>query len=92
MNLTHIKETPVHLAFEACCRSAAARGVQVTGSELIGMIPLKCLLDAGTFYLNKKENEKISEEELVKIAVQSLGLNDLYPFDPDKKVIEYAMK
>lgn len=93
MNLTNIKETPVHLAFETCCRSAAARGVKVTGSELIGMIPLKCLLDAGTFYLNKKEeNEKRSEEELVQIAVQSLGLNDLYPFDPAKKVIEYALK
>lgn len=93
INLTNINETPVHIVFDECCRRAAGRGVRVTGSELIGLIPLKCLLEAGKYFLEKQHGSAgASEEELVKIAVKSLGLDDLSPFDPDRKIIEYVMK
>lgn len=93
-NLTDINQTPVHHAFEAACTAAANRGMRVTGSELIGMIPLKCLTDAGRFYLHRQglSPEGVAEAELVHIAVKSLGLDDLAPFDPQQKVIEYQLQ
>jgi glutamate formiminotransferase / formiminotetrahydrofolate cyclodeaminase len=93
MNLTDISVTPVHVAFDEVCRKAEARGVRVTGSELVGLIPLKSLLDAGRYYLNKQQRSSgVSDEELLKIAIRSMGLNDIVPFDPWKKVIEYVME
>lgn len=93
MNLTDITKTPLHMAFEACRESANARGMRVTGSELVGMVPLKVMLDAGKFFLEKQERSLgISEEEIIKIAVKSLGLDELSPFDPNKKIIEYSLR
>lgn len=93
MNLTNLKIAPVHVAFEACCQSAEKRGLRVTGSELVGLIPLQSLLDAGKYFLNKQQRSSgVSENELIKIAIKSLGLNDITPFDPKKKVIEYVMQ
>ncbi len=92
MNLTNISVTPVHAAFDEVCRRAEAHGVRVTGSELVGLIPLKAMLDAGRHYLRKqKRSLGVSDDELIKIAVKSLGLNDLYPFKPEEKIIEYAI-
>ena len=91
MNLTNINITPVHIAFDEVCKSAERRGMRVTGSELVGLIPLNCLLDAGKYFLKKQQRSAgVSEKELVKIAVKSLGLDELAPFDPSKKVIEYV--
>ena len=93
MNLTNISVTPLHLAFEACCQSAESRGMRVTGSELVGLVPRKVLLDAGKFFLQKQRRSTgVSEEEVIKIAVRSLGLDELAPFDPKKKVIEYLLE
>lgn len=93
MNLTNINITPIHEAFEACCKSAESRGMRVTGSELVGMIPLQAMLDAGKYFLRKQERSVgVSEEELIKIAVKSMGLDELTPFDPDKKIIEYKLR
>lgn len=93
MNLTNLNIAPVHTAFETCCQCAEKRGMRVTGSELIGLIPLQSLLDAGKHFLNKQQRSSgVSEYELVKIAVKSLGLNDLSPFDPQKRVIEYVLE
>ena len=93
LNLTNIRETPVHVAFEACCEAAAARGLRVTGSELVGLIPLQAMLDAGRYFLARQQRSLgVSEEEIVKIAVKSLGLDDLTPFDPAKKIIEYRLR
>ncbi|MBP7730747.1 MAG: glutamate formimidoyltransferase [Bacteroidales bacterium] len=93
MNLTNIAVTPVHIAFEEVCRKAEERGVKVTGSEIIGLVPLKAMLDAGRYFLKKhNKNEKASDEELIRIAVESLGLNELYEFKPDKKIIEYIIE
>jgi len=93
MNLTDIKKTPLHIAFEACRKSASKRGMRVTGSELIGLVPLQVMLDAGNFYLKKqKRSVGVSQEEVIKIAVKSLGLDELTPFDPNKKIIEYLLK
>ncbi len=93
MNLTDINLTPLHAAFEACCRSAEERGMRVTGSELVGMVPLRVLLDAGRHFLRKQRRSAgVSEEELLRIAVKSLGLDDLAPFDPQQKVIEYKLR
>src|SRR5689334_2877945 len=89
MNLTNIDETPVHAAFDACVESAAKRGMRVTGSEIVGMVPKRCLTDAGRHYLRKQQwSEGVSEEELIDIAVKSMGLSELKPFDPKEKVIE----
>ena len=89
MNLTNIDETPVHAAFDACVESAAKRGMRVTGSEIVGMVPKRCLSDAGRYYLRKQQwSEGASEEELIDIAVKSMGLSELKPFDPKEKVIE----
>ena len=93
LNLTNISITPVHIAFDEACERARDRGIRVTGSEIVGLVPLKCLLDAADYFL-KKQNRSlgISEAEKVKIAVKSLGLDDLTPFDPRKKVIEYMIE
>jgi glutamate formiminotransferase / formiminotetrahydrofolate cyclodeaminase len=92
MNLTNIAITPVHIAFDEVCRKADARGLRVTGSELVGLIPLKSLLDAGRYFLAKQQRSSgVSDGELIKIAVRSMGLNDIHPFNPEEKVIEYVM-
>jgi glutamate formiminotransferase/formiminotetrahydrofolate cyclodeaminase len=92
MNLTNISVTPVHFAFDEVCRKADARGVRVTGSELVGLIPLKSLLDAGRYYLDKQQlSSGVSDEELIKIAIKSMGLNDIHHFKPEEKVIEFVM-
>ncbi len=92
MNITNISVTPVHIAFDGVCRKAEARGIRITGSELVGLIPLKSLLDAGRYFLEKQQRSKgVSDNELIKIAIISMGLNDLYEFLPEKKIIEYVM-
>lgn len=93
INLTNISITPVHMAFDECVKSADSRGLRVTGSELVGLIPLQALLDAGKYFLNKqKRSVGVSEEELIRLAVKSLGLDELSPFDPYKKIIEYLLR
>jgi glutamate formiminotransferase / formiminotetrahydrofolate cyclodeaminase len=93
INLTNISVTPVHVAFEEACKSAQARGLRVTGSELVGLIPLKAMIDAGKYFLRKQQRSVgISDEEIVKIAVKSLGLDDLKPFHPKEKIIEYLLE
>ncbi len=93
MNLTDISVTPVHIAFDEVCRSANSHGIRVTGSELVGVIPLQAMLDAGKYFLRKQQRSTgISDREIIKIAVKSLGLDELYPFDPDKKIIEYILE
>ncbi len=92
MNLTNISITSLHEAFEACRESANRRGIRVTGSELVGLVPKKVLLDAGKYFLEQQNRSLgISEEEIIHIAVKSLGLDELGPFDPKKKVIEYLL-
>ncbi len=93
MNLTNINITSVYEAFEACCDSALQRGMRVTGSELVGMAPLKVFLDAGRYFLEKQQRSTgVSEAELIKIAIKSLGLDELGAFDPGKKIIEYQLR
>lgn len=93
VNLTNISITPVHIAFEEACRKAQERGLRVTGSELVGLIPLKAMLDAGKYFLRKQQRSVgIPEEEIIKIAIKSLGLNDLKPFKPKEKIIEYILR
>lgn len=93
MNMTNISITPLHEAFEEVCRCAANRGVRVTGCEIVGLIPKKVLIDAAKFYLKKQQRSLgISEPEMVKIAVKSMGLDDLKPFNPQEKVIEYLIE
>ncbi|MGI9161019.1 MAG: glutamate formimidoyltransferase [Saprospiraceae bacterium] len=90
MNLTDIRATPLHEAFEACCQSAESRGMRVTGSELVGLVPLSAMLEAGRHFLRKQQRSAgVSDAELIKIAVKSMGLDDLAPFDPNRKIIEY---
>ena len=92
MNLTDIAVTPMHVAFDEVVERAGARGVRVTGSELVGLIPLNAMLTAGRHYLRKQHRSTgISDAELIKIAVKSLGLDELDPFEPDEKIIEYAV-
>jgi glutamate formiminotransferase/formiminotetrahydrofolate cyclodeaminase len=92
MNITDIEATPVHIAFNEVCRSAEARGMRVTGSELVGLIPLSAILDAGRHFLRKQQRSTgVSDAELIKIAVKSLGLDELGEFDPNEKIIEYAI-
>ena len=93
MNLIDTGTTPLHKAFDEVCERARDRGVRVTGSELIGMIPLQALLDAGIYFLNKQHRSVgIPDSEIIKIAVKSLGLDELAPFDPAKRVIEYLLQ
>jgi glutamate formiminotransferase/formiminotetrahydrofolate cyclodeaminase len=92
MNLTDIKQTALHEAFEACRESATRRGMRVTGSEMVGLVPLQVMLDAGKYYLEKQQRSAgIPEREIIKIAIKSLGLDELSPFDPDQKIIEYLL-
>lgn len=93
INLTNINVTPVHIAFDEVCKKATERGMRATGSELVGLIPLNSLLDAGKYFLRKqKRSIGVSEKELIKIAVKSLGLDELAPFKPEERVIEYLLK
>jgi glutamate formiminotransferase/formiminotetrahydrofolate cyclodeaminase len=93
MNLTNIEETPLHLAFDACAEAAAARGLRVTGSEIVGMVPKKALVDAGRYFLRKQRwSEGVSEEELIEIAIRSMGLSELKPFAAREKVIELKIE
>ena len=93
MNLTNINVTPVHIAFDEVCKKATERGIRVTGSELVGLIPLKSLLDAGIYFLKKQQRSTgVSESELIKIAVKSMGLDELAPFKPEERIIEYLLK
>ena len=93
MNLTNINMTPIHIAFDEVVKKASDRGIRVTGSELIGLIPLKGMLDAGKYFLNKqKRSVGVSESELIKIAVKSMGLDELAPFNPNERIIEYVLK
>lgn len=90
MNITDTRQCTLHEAFEACCKSADQRGMRVTGSELVGLVPLQVLLDAGKYFLLKQQRSAgVSEEELIKIAVKSMGLDELNAFDPNQKIIEY---
>jgi len=92
MNITDIDATPLHVAFEEVCRAAQARGLRVTGAEIVGLVPRKVLMEAGRFYLEKQQRSLgISEAEIVKIAIKSMSLDDLKPFNPREKVIEYLM-
>jgi glutamate formiminotransferase/formiminotetrahydrofolate cyclodeaminase len=93
INLTNINITPMHIAFDEVCKKADERGVRVTGSELVGLIPLKAMLDAGKYFLQKqKRSLGISEKEIIKIAIKSLGLDELNPFKPEEKIIEYMLQ
>src|SRR5947209_1937986 len=93
MNLTNLELTPLHLAFDACVESAAKRGLRVTGSELVGMLPKKCLVDAGRYFLRKQKwSEGASEEELIDVAIRSMGLSELKPFYPNERIIEFKME
>jgi len=93
MNLTNIRETPVHVAFDAVCTSAADRGLRVTGSELVGLIPLQAMLDAGKYFLAKQQRSTgVSEKELIRIAILSMGLDELAPFVPEERIIEYLLR
>jgi len=92
INLTNISITPVHVAFEEASKKAQERGLRVTGSELVGLIPLKAMIDAGKYFLRKQNRSVgVSEEEILKIAVKSLGLDDLKPFNPKEKIIEFLL-
>ncbi|HXB07067.1 MAG TPA: glutamate formimidoyltransferase, partial [Puia sp.] len=93
MNLTNIRVTPVHIAFDEVCRKAAERGIRVTGSELVGLIPLQSMLDAGRYFLEKQQRSTgVSEKELIRIAILSMGLEDLGPFIPEERIIEYLLR
>ena len=92
INLTNINVTPVHIAFDEICKKAAERGIRVTGSELVGLIPLKAMLDAGKYFLLKQQRSTgVSEKELIKIAIKSMGLEELAPFKPEERIIEYML-
>ncbi len=93
MNLTDISITPLHKAFDVTAQRAEARGLRVTGSELVGVVPLQAMLEAGRYFLKKqKRSAGIAQEEIIRIAVKSMGLDELYPFDPNKKIIEYILR
>lgn len=93
MNITNTNVTPLHVAFDEVCEKAAARGIRVTGAEIVGLVPKKTLIDAGCYYLQKQRRSLgIDEREIIKIAVKSMGLDDLKPFNPDEKVIEYLLE
>ena len=93
MNITDIDTVPLHVAFEEVCRAASERGLRVTGTEIVGLVPKKVLVDAGKYFLRKQQRSLgIDESEIIRIAVKSMGLDDLKPFDPKEKVIEYLME
>lgn len=93
MNLTDITITPIHVAFDEVAHRAEVRGIRATGSELVGLLPLEAILEAGRYFLRKQNRSLgVSDAELIKIAIKSMGLDELYPFDPQKKIIEYVMQ
>ena len=93
MNITDIDATPLHVAFDEVCRCAQARGIRVTGTEIVGLIPKRTLVDAGRYFLEKQQRSTgIPEQDIIKIAIKSMGLDDLKPFDPREKVIEYMIE
>lgn len=93
MNLTNLEITPLHIAFDEVCTKAQARGLRVTGSELVGLVPLKTLTDAGKYFLKKQQRSAgVSEKELTKIAIKTMGLEELAPFDPQHRIIEYLLQ
>ena len=93
MNLTNIGVTPVHVAFDEVCRKAESRGVRVTGSELVGLIPLKAMLEAGKYFLHKQQRSAaLPDEQLISLAIRSMGLSELKPFNPHEKIIEYMLQ
>ncbi len=93
MNLTNISITPVHVAFDEVCKKADARGIRVTGSELVGLIPLEAMLEAGRYFLRKqKRSTGVDRDELLKIAIKSMGLDDLKPFNPKERIIEFLLE
>ena len=93
MNITDMSATPLHFAFDEVCRKADARGVRVTGTEIVGLVPKRALIEAGKYFLKKQHRSVgISEEEIVRLAVKSMGLDDLKPFKPEEKVIEYLLE
>jgi glutamate formiminotransferase / formiminotetrahydrofolate cyclodeaminase len=92
MNITNISQTPLHIAFEEVCKSAQSRGLRVSGSEIVGLVPLKAMIDAGKYFLRKqKRSSGIAESEILKIAITSMGLDDLYEFKAKEKIIEYRI-
>ena len=93
MNLTNIQVTPMHIAFDEVCRAAAERGIRVTGSELVGLIPLQAMLEAGRYFLGKQQRSTgVAEKELIRIAILSMGLDELGPFVPEERIIEYLLR
>lgn len=93
MNLTNISITPVHVAFDEVCKKATERGIRVTGSELVGLVPLQAMLDAGRYFLTKQQRSVgVDNDELIKIAIKSMGLDDLKPFDPKERIIEFLLE
>jgi glutamate formiminotransferase/formiminotetrahydrofolate cyclodeaminase len=93
MNMTNLKVTPLHMAFDEVCRCAALRGVRVTGTEIVGLVPKQTLIDAGKYFLEKQQRSTgIPEDDIIKIAIKSMGLDDLRPFNPHEKVIEYLLE
>jgi len=93
INITKFRETPLHIVFEESARSAYERGYRATGSELVGLVPLQAMLDAGKYFLNKQRlSSGVSDAELIHIAVKSMGLDELSPFTPEKRIIEYVME
>ena len=93
MNITDINTTPLHVAFDEVCRAAQARGLRVTGTEIVGLVPKRTLIEAGKYFLEKQQRSTgISEEEIMKIAVKSMGLDDLKPFNPKEKVVEFLIE
>ena len=93
MNMTNLSITPLHAAFDEVCRAAEARGVRVTGAEIVGLVPKSALVDAGRHFLRKQNRSTgLPERELVRIAIESMGLSNLKPFNPDEKVVEYILE
>lgn len=93
MNITDINTTPLHVAFDEVCRAAQARGIRVTGTEIVGLIPKRTLIDAGKYFLEKQQRSTgIPETDIINIAIHSMGLDDLKPFNPREKVIEYLLE
>ena len=93
MNMTNLSVTPLHVAFDEVCRCAQNRGIRVTGTEIVGLIPKKTLIDAGKYFLRKQNrSEGIPEDDIIRMAVKSMGLDDLKPFNPREKVIEYLLE
>ncbi len=93
MNITDINKTPLHVAFDEVCRAAQARGVRVTGTEIVGLVPKRTLIEAGRYFLEKQQRSTgISEDEIMKIAIKSMGLDDLKPFNPKEKVVEFLIE